>query len=525
MNNNSKFIGVVTDVVNEHSFIFRSDNNVKCQIGQIVGLYISDDLYILATIEKIEIDYFLTNSRDYFTSLASDNKLIELVNATRSPKYSQYIKASYIGIYEYNHKYNHFTESILSINSFTPYVFQEVKSFNFECVETVYGLRYNIQNYFKLGTFLYPNYFENNIPPDVNISTDTFNSHTLISGVTGSGKSRLTALIANQLSVNGGHITIIDPHNEYVKFLNTDKAKVAFYSKKTPILKDYKNIVKRCLNFTSDYLTLPVLDKLLPNLSDQQYEYLSKVFEELSDSNSKSISLKNILDITIQKFNHDYIEEGHNYDILSNAQSYAKEDVFYPQFIKRFVWYINKEWSTSKNRPGKAEVAFSLLRRLVDVFNEDIFSNNPNIPSPQWLDFNIRNSINIMNVVYDSNMNNRRFVNTIIQCFFTQQNQHRTLVVDEAHLLLNEKSEKLGTSSLLSRLLRESRKFNLSIIFITQNEIDVPEEIKSQFQNRFRFREEDDQALRYLNNQTCICSIYKGKLSFPMRVDNVDVFK
>jgi hypothetical protein len=73
----------------------------------------------------------------------------------------------------------------------------------------------------------------------------------------------------------------------------------------------------------------------------------------------------------------------------------------------------------------------------------------------------------------------------------------------------------------LSRLLRESRKYNLSLIFVTQNEHDVPEEIKSQFQNRFRFREENNPELKYLNNQTCLCSIYKGKLSFPMRVDDV----
>ena len=130
-----------------------------------------------------------------------------------------------------------------------------------------------------------------------------------------------------------------------------------------------------------------------------------------------------------------------------------------------------------------------------------------------------------MNVVYDSNPNTRRFVNTIIQCFFTPQDNHRTLIIDEAHLLLNEKSDSLGTADLLSRLLRESRKFKLSIIFITQNEEDVPKELKTQFQNKFKFREESDQILKYLDNQTCRCSIYKGKLSFPMRVENVETIR
>lgn len=516
------FIGIVTDVINEHNFIFRSDNNIKCQVGQIVGINISNNFYILANIEKIDVDYFLTNSREYFTSMASDNKLSELSKGTRSPKYAQSIKANFIGIYEYSDNDELFIESNFSINSFTPNIFQEVVSFDFGCIETVYGLKQSTQNCFKLGMFLYPNYLDNGTLPEVNIASDTFNCHTLISGVTGSGKSRLAALIANHLAAKGGHITIIDPHDEYFKFADKKNVKVSFFSKNLQLHQEKKDINKRTFSLTNNYLTPLVLEKLLPNLSEQQYEYICKVLDDIMNSKSDSLSLKKIIDSTIQRFNQDYIDEGHLSETLSKAQNYAKEEGNYLPFIKRYVWYLNKEWHSGKFKPAKAEVAFSLLRRLVDIYEEDIFANSLDSSSHIWLDCKIRKSINIMNVVYDSNANNRRFVNTIIQCFFYPQDQQRILIVDEAHLLLNEKSDKFGTTDLLSRLLRESRKFNLSIIFITQNEEDVPEVIKSQFQNKFKFREEKDQSLKYLDNQTCRCFIYKGKLSFPLRVDNVE---
>lgn len=523
MKNENKFIGIVTDIINEHSFIFRSDNIVRCQIGQIVGLNISSDIYALACVEKIDVNYFLTNTEEYFTSIASENKLNELLKGNRPPKYSQRIKATFVGIYEYNKSGNHFIESNISIDSYTPNIFHEVIYFDFNSIDTVYGLCHEVKKGFKLGKFLYPNYSNKNILNDVKISTDTFRNHTLISGVTGSGKSRLTAIIANQLAIRGGHITIIDPHDEYVIFLDTKNAKVSHFSRNAQAFNDRSDIYKRNLTLTNQYLTPIVLSKLLPKISESQSEYIYEAYTSILDEFGKDITLKKIIDIIIQKFNRNYIEEGHSADILSKAQLYAKEGRDYLSFITRYIFYLNREWYSGKSKPAKAEVAFSVLKRLIDVFKDDIFPSNINNPTPGWLDFDARNTINIINIDYDSNSYVRRFVDTIIQCFFTPQKRSRILIVDEAHLLLKEKSE-TETSALLSRLLRESRKFNLSIIFVTQNEVDVPDEIKSQFQNKFRFREEKNEKLKYLDNQTCLCSIYKGKLDFPMRVDHIEEF-
>lgn len=519
MSDNCNFIGIVTNVIDAHSFIFRTDNNVNCQIGQIIGLNINNNTFIFACIVNIDVDYFLTNSEEYFSSIASDNKLSELAKGIRSPKYSHSIKANYIGIYEYSDKQNRFIESSFSINSYTPKIFQEVVSFNFVDIETVYGLRQNSVNYFNIGKFLYPNYIINETLPDVTISPETFDSHTLISGVTGSGKSRLTALIANQLAENGGHITIIDPHNEYVNLANTKTATVYFYYRKEQYHEEKSDIYKRPLSLSYEYLKPQILTRLLPELSDQQKDYLFDVFE--NEKIKRNISFKNFIELMIEDFNFEFRIKGSK-DKLQLANEYAekdnKDEVMYYQ---RYLLYLSRELNNEKL--GKLHVIDAVIKKVLSLFKEGIFPMATNLPIPIWLDAKNRNFINIINLDYEAHENVRRFVDTIIQCFLTPQKDssenHRTLIVDEAHLLLTENSD---TSKLLSRLLRESRKFDLSIIFITQNEKDVPEEIKSQFQNKFMFREENNQILNYLDDQTCMCRVYKGKLNFPMKVNHVE---
>ncbi|GHV52352.1 hypothetical protein FACS1894181_15380 [Bacteroidia bacterium] len=529
----NKFVGVVTEIADNHNFIFRVNSDYKCQLQQVVGLNISNNTFVLANITNIEVGYFLKDKEEYFTSLSVDNKLQELSVGTRKPKIATKVKATYLGLYEYNENTNNFFESICSVDVYTPSIFQVVYTFNFKDIEAAYGLNQNSKDYFKLGTFLYPNYFNDGNLPDVNISTETFNSHTLISGVTGSGKSRLTALIANRLAGNGGHITIIDPHDEYMDFVDTKLTKVSFFSKNEQLHKERNDVAKRGISFANLFFTPQVVSKLLPELSDQQMNYIYEVFDKNAKDN---VTIKTIIDSILEEFksefkaaglnvkvklkeinreNNKIIEKEIEKDKLTAVHEYAEKDT--NDYISRYLFCLSKEVNTSKI--GRLHVIHAVLKKLLVIYEANFFPISLTYPIPSWLNVDNKNSINIINLDYDSNTNIRRFVDTIIQCFFTPQTKNRTLIVDEAHLLLNEKSD---TSNLLSRLLRESRKFGLSIIFITQNEEDVPEDIKSQFQNKFRFREEKDQTLKYLANQTCMCSVYKGKLSFPMRVDNLE---
>jgi len=541
-----KFIGVVTEIIDSHNFIFRVNSENKCQLQQVVGLNIMDNTFVLASITNIDVSYFLKDKEEYFTSLSVDNELQDLSSRARRPKMATKMRAAYIGIYEYDEIKNKFLESKSSVDIYTPSVFQEVYSFDFDTIQIVYGLMQNTENHLKLGTFLYPNYSNNDTSPNANISTETFNSHTLISGVTGSGKSRLTAIIANKLASDGRHITIIDPHNEYMSLVKATR--VNFFYKKKPLHKGKNGDINGDkLWLTYKYLNPQILCKLLPKLTDPQKNYIYEFFEK--NESKLNLNLRSFFNLMIADFDSELknkIDDTNSK--IKSARDYAEmkrkekrePDEQETTYFKEYFSYFSKEILSVK--VDRLHVIDAVSRKILELFEEKVFQVWPDNKIPSWLDNNKNNCdcINIINLDYDSNEYYRRFIDTIIQCFFTPQEnneedknrilkgkeKYRTLIVDEAHLLLSEKTdETLNTSKLLSRLLRESRKFELSIVFITQNEEDVPADIKSQFQNRFKFREEKNAELKYLDNQTCMCSISKGKLSFPMRVDNVEELK
>ena len=162
-----RFIGIVTEIIDNHNFVFHSNNGYKCQLQQVIGLNIKDNTFVLANITNIDVSYFLTDKEEYFTSLSVDNKLQELSLGVRKPKMATKIKATYLGIYEYDDMKNKFFESILSIDVYTPSVFQEVVSFDFYCIETIYGLKQSTEKYFKIGKFLYPNYLHDAKLPEI----------------------------------------------------------------------------------------------------------------------------------------------------------------------------------------------------------------------------------------------------------------------------------------------------------------------------------------------------------------------
>ena len=96
--------------------------------------------------------------------------------------------------------------------------------------------------------------------------------------------------------------------------------------------------------------------------------------------------------------------------------------------------------------------------------------------------------------------------------------QLRVLVIDEVHMLLKEDSR---TSRLVKQMLREARKFNISVIFISQNINDITDDIRFQFQNLFMFRASDFDKTKYYSDQMCHVSLYGSKSSFSMKVKNI----
>ncbi|KAA6320788.1 hypothetical protein EZS27_029483 [termite gut metagenome] len=61
----NKFIGIVTEIADNHNFIFRVNSNYKCQLQQVVGLNISNNTFVLASITNIDVGYFLKDKEEY----------------------------------------------------------------------------------------------------------------------------------------------------------------------------------------------------------------------------------------------------------------------------------------------------------------------------------------------------------------------------------------------------------------------------------------------------------------------------
>jgi DNA helicase HerA-like ATPase len=192
------------------------------------------------------------------------------------------------------------------------------------------------------------------------------------------------------------------------------------------------------------------------------------------------------------------------------AQS-AKNHV---DFISRFTKELRKIINQIGFKVGRTDVYLAIISKTNELRENKLIVDS----EPNWLKESSK-SIDIFNIDYNTNSYIRRFINSILQYFLRSSNsKFRVLVIDEAHMLLNENSE---TSRLVKQLLREARKFKISVIFISQNFTDISEDIRSQFQNHFNFREQDVLKTKYLSDQICNVSVYGSKVDFVMQVKNI----
>jgi DNA helicase HerA-like ATPase len=89
------------------------------------------------------------------------------------------------------------------------------------------------------------------------------------------------------------------------------------------------------------------------------------------------------------------------------------------------------------------------------------------------------------------------------------------IVIEEAHHIfkLQDKSVQIA----LDQLLREARKFGITLLLVTQNASDIPEDMLTQFQNKFSFRDSSDEETKYLDDKCCHVKLYGGKSEFIMK--------
>lgn len=522
-----KYVGVVNQVKDDCHLYFIVNNNIKCNIADIVGVNSGEDIIVLAKIIDIQVDYYLDNTKLYFISKAVDNDVVKLSNPDNMPRYGQYITAKILGHYLLAPNGIYF-EKENSINRYTPYVFQKIFKVPFENSLILYGLIDRKGNTgidineesISVGELAFPNVDdEGDNPVSINIDMSIFKKHTLITGVTGSGKSRIAALLIKKLVKKGAHVSILDPHDEYSELLvPSDKYEIFKFRKGNTQDKKYEGKIKfDTLCFYEKNLDANVLTKLLPSLSTQQEDLIYEAFEKFKlEPFNISVFINRLIDLLNIELELDYpMDKIDNFKKIQDSLKdlHGSQTTFIEAYTHRIMPLLKNE------KVSKVNVIIAVIQKINELKKNNLVSNI----LPNWLKVSPF-SVDILNIDYSTNETIRRFINSVIQYFLRQENEDkfRVLVIDEAHLLLRENST---TSKLIIQLLREARKFNVSLIFISQNYFDIPEEIISQFQNIFNFKELKNDITKYLQERVTTATLFGAKTNFSFKVDEVLSYK
>ena len=86
-------IGVIGQIKDDRHLSFIANNEVKCNIGDIIGVYNKDNSTILAIITEITLEYYLENAKSFFISKAVSNNIQQLNELKHKPKYGQIVSA------------------------------------------------------------------------------------------------------------------------------------------------------------------------------------------------------------------------------------------------------------------------------------------------------------------------------------------------------------------------------------------------------------------------------------------------
>lgn len=235
--------------------------------------------------------------------------------------------------------------------------------------------------------------------------------HILIVGSTGSGKTQLSKRLCESLSKRGVRVIVLDPHNEY-KDLGLER-----YS-----IREIADIIIR----------------------------------EIADSRE---SIEEFIDILRTTFRLGYLQVA----VLSDTlYEYFQEN----RGLRDLLNYIEKKISETDN--SEIQRALRNTQYYIKLLLDHI-SINENTVSEKTLDLNRSVAIDLSEI-YKNRYVTEIYVYFLIRYIwrivrekgFSERIRYY-LVIDEAHNILSSK-----ISELLSRILRESRKFGLGLILVTQ---------------------------------------------------------
>lgn len=460
-------LGIVLNIPNDFTIQFVSSHIKEIKIGTIVGVKSEEegDTWVLGEVNNVNPRYYMRDSENYFLGRIIKNDLEQLLGSEVEQSIGIDAQARILGFYRKIE--NHF-EALQGLpNRYTCYPRQKVYLIDISQVKCIYGLT-------DTGLHIGEVRFPKQQTAIVNAES-FFQTHSLICGMTGTGKTRLAASLAIGLAEKGANIIVIDPHDEYETILakNSQDIKISKFSRdyidtKEEVIAKNK-IQHKPLQFKMSALTPSVLIELLPNVNPQQAELIYKSFK-FADALPGPIKIGKLfnmlkktieIDVTLTKACEDVIAK-----IRSN-QELLSENV--------------QDWTEAKQ--NRISI---LISEKEDRFTE-------------------------------------RFITAVLQHVLTKQAKiPKIILIEECHQLFKVcNNDNIRTGELLEQLLREARKFGTAIILVTQVESDIPVAVCDQIQNRFHFRDVRNQMLSNLSDRLCRVSLRGSQTEFLMWINEI----
>ncbi len=343
---------------------------------------------------------------------------------------------------------------------------------------------------------------ENEVIPDlfVRIPLKTLNRHGLISGATGTGKTKTIQVLSEQLSLKGIPVLMMDVKGDFsgIAAAGSSSSFIEERHKKM-------NLTYSTQAFPVELLSLsnqngvrlratvsefgPVLFSRILELNDTQGGVVSLVFKYCDDNNLLLLDLKD--------------------------------------FKKTLQYLTNEGKKDIESEYGKISTASSgtILRKMVELeqqgaelfFGETAFD----IHDLMRLDDKGQGYINILRIndIQDKPKLFSTFMLSLLAQVYSQMPEQGdssqpelVIFIDEAHLIFDSASKTLLNQ--IETIVKLIRSKGVGIYFITQNPIDVPNGVLAQLglkiQHALRaFTEKDRKAIKAASENFPISEFYK----------------
>ncbi len=334
----------------------------------------------------------------------------------------------------------------------------------------------------------------------VKVPLKTMNRHGLIAGATGTGKTKSLQVIAEQLSQLGVPVLLMDVKGdlsgiampgEEKPFITERHAKIGLpYSVKgcpVELLTISKQDGVRLRATVSEFG--PVLLSRILDLNDTQGGVLAVIFKYCDDKHMPLLDLKD---------------------------------------LKKVIQFVTEEGKTEMEREyGKISTASTgiILRKLIELEQQDaeLFFGEISFDIKDLMRHD-RNGNGYINIIRLTDIQDRpKLFSTFMLCLLAEvydtmpergdvEKPELVIFIDEAHLVFNQASKSLLDE--IENIVKLVRSKGVGVFFVTQNPMDVPNEVLAQLglkvQHALRaFTAIDRQAIKLTAENFPLSDYYK----------------